>query len=81
MVVGKHEESSPAEIKKVQMEEPAALLFYLKKLLAPFLHAYDFFMQTVKNIKQTWRTSVSGSVFEFVLLFKGQTTIIPPAVL
>ena len=54
---------------------------YLKKLLAPFLHAYDFFMQTVKNIKQTWRTSVSGSVFEFVLLFKGQTTIIPPAVL
>ena len=54
---------------------------YLKKLLAPFLHAYDFFMQTVKNIKQTWRTNVSGSVFEFVLLFKGQTTIIPPAVL
>ena len=44
---------------------------YLKNLLAPFLHAYDFFMQTVKNIKQTWHTSVSGSVFEFVLLFKG----------
>ena len=54
---------------------------YLKNLLAPFLHAYDFFMQTVKNIKQTWHTSVSGSVFEFVLLFKGQTTIILPAVL
>ena len=54
---------------------------YLKNLLAPFLHAYDFFMQTVKSIKQTWHTSVSGSVFEFVLLFKGQTTIIPPAVL
>ena len=54
---------------------------YIKKLLAPFLHAYDFFMQTAKNIKQTWHTSVSGSVFEFVLMFKGQTTIIPPAVL
>ena len=54
---------------------------YLKNLLAPFLHAYDFFMPTVKNIKQTWHTSVSGSVFEFVLLFKGQTTIILPAVL
>ena len=54
---------------------------YLKNLLAPFLHAYDFFMQTVKNIKQTWHTSVSGSVFEFVLLFKGQTTIILPVVL
>ena len=36
---------------------------YLKKLLAPYLHDYDFFMQKVKNIKQTWRTSVSGSVF------------------
>ena len=25
---------------------------YLKNLLAPFLHAYDFFMQTVKNVFQ-----------------------------
>ena len=62
-------------------EGTCCTVVYLKKLLAPFLHAYDFFMQTVKNIKQTWRTSVSGSVFEFVLLFKGYTTIIPPAVL
>ncbi|KAI0238041.1 hypothetical protein LSAT2_011323 [Lamellibrachia satsuma] len=33
---------------------------YLKKLLVPFLHTYDLCMQTVKNIKQAWRTSVSG---------------------
>ena len=52
------------ELKKILLEELAEPVVYLKQLLEPFLQAYDFFTQTVKNIKEAWQTIVSGSVFE-----------------
>ena len=70
-----------AEIKKVLMEELAEPVVYLKQLLAPFLQAYDFFTQTVKNIKEAWRLLVSGCVFQICVAFRGESIIVLPAVL
>ncbi|KAI0217504.1 hypothetical protein LSAT2_030722 [Lamellibrachia satsuma] len=49
-----------AEVMKVVEEELAGPLGYLKQLLDPFLQAYDFITQTVKNIKEAWRLIVNG---------------------
>ena len=50
-----------AEVMKVLEEELAGPLGYLKQLLDPFLQAYDFLTQTVKNIKEAWRLLTTGS--------------------
>ncbi|KAI0212799.1 hypothetical protein LSAT2_002241 [Lamellibrachia satsuma] len=47
-------------IKKVLEQELAGPIGYLKQLLEPFLQAYDFFTQTVKNIKEAWRLIRNG---------------------
>ena len=52
------------ELKEILLEELAEPVVYLKQLLEPFQQAYDFFTQTVKNIKEAWQAIVSGSVFE-----------------
>ena len=51
-------------IKKVLEEELAGPIGYLKQLLEPFLQAYDFFTQTVKNIKEAWRLIRNGCEFD-----------------
>ncbi|KAK2165104.1 hypothetical protein NP493_1383g00012 [Ridgeia piscesae] len=48
------------EIKKVLEEELEEPLRLLKQLLEPFQQAYDFFIQTVKNVKEAWRVIRNG---------------------
>ncbi|KAK2165039.1 hypothetical protein NP493_1368g00012 [Ridgeia piscesae] len=52
--------SALEEIKKVLEEELEEPLRLLKQLLEPFQQAYDFFIQTVKNIKEAWRVIRNG---------------------
>ena len=52
--------SALEEIKKVLEEELEEPLRLLKQLLEPFQQAYDFFIQTVKNVKEAWRVIRNG---------------------
>ena len=63
--------SALEEIKKVLEEELEEPLRLLKQLLEPFQQAYDFFIQTVKNIKEAWRVIRNGceSDVHYVVIF------------
>jgi len=48
------------EIKQVLEEELEGPLGFLRQLLEPFQQANDFFVQTVKNVKEAWRVMRNG---------------------
>ena len=57
------------EIKTVMMEELTGPLGRLELLLEPFVEAYDVFVQTVKEIKEAWRTLVNGYFIRIITYY------------